>query len=115
MSLADAYYLPFAAALVRGRLGTVPDEPDLAALQRGLDAGLRLSKLKRTRPHPRVLKMLGALASMAPDELLHIGSGRGTFLWPLLEAFPMLAVTAIDRDAKRIADLRATSEGGLPR
>ena len=31
-----------------------------------------------------------------PTSLLDIGSGRGTFLWPLLDTLPTLPVIAID-------------------
>jgi ubiquinone/menaquinone biosynthesis C-methylase UbiE len=42
-----------------------------------------------------------------------VGSGRGTFLWPLLDSFPWLDVTAVDVNAVRVADIGAVSEGGV--
>ncbi len=57
-------------------------------------------------------RVLGALRGLAPTSLLDIGSGRGTFLWPLVDAFPTLPITALDRDARRIADITAVRAGG---
>ena len=44
--------------------------------------------------------LLGASLELAAPRLLDVGSGRGAFLWPLLDAFPRLRVTAIDREAR---------------
>jgi ubiquinone/menaquinone biosynthesis C-methylase UbiE len=45
--------------------------------------------------------------------LLDIGSGRGAFLWPMLDAFPFLPVTALDTLAYRVADIQAVAAGGV--
>jgi ubiquinone/menaquinone biosynthesis C-methylase UbiE len=45
--------------------------------------------------------------------LLDIGSGRGTFLWPLVNAFPTLPVTAIDTREQRVEDIEAVRRGGV--
>jgi len=45
--------------------------------------------------------------------LLDIGSGRGAFLWPLLDTFPELPVTALDLLDYRVADLQAVRTGGV--
>src|SRR3954453_17634663 len=105
------YYQRLAAAYVRGTLGhaatfSVPDAvasdlfaapldelaPDQlqAIIQLGLDSGLRLHRFKRTMALPRVNKVLGILHGLQPETLVDIGSGRGAFLWPLLDAFPHL-------------------------
>jgi SAM-dependent methyltransferase len=112
----ERYFTTLAAAFVRGRLpelASVPD--DLDVLRQGLAAGLRLHKFKRNADLPRVRRALGALRGIAPETMLDVGSGRGTFLWPLLDAFPDLHVTAIDKDPRRADDLSAATRGGVAR
>src|SRR5258708_31964507 len=115
MEMEAPYYTSLAAAFVRGKLGFAPDAASPSAedlIQLGLRAGLRLHKFKRTMELRRVRRVLGALRGLAPTSLLDIGSGRGTFLWPLVDAFPTLPITALDRDARRIADITAVRAGG---
>src|SRR5436190_24370498 len=113
--LAQGYYLDLAAAFVRHRL------PDLAGLssvelfRRGLDVGLRLHHFKRTASLPRVRKVLGILHGLGPADLLDVGSGRGVFLWPLVDAFPDLRVRCLDTRADRVADIQAVAAGGIDR
>lgn len=95
---------------MRGRLGH-----ESATLDDGLAAGLRLHKFKRNLELPRVQRILGILRGLNPENLLDIGSGRGTFLWPLLSEFPMMPVTAIDLSEQRTADLGAVRAGGISR
>jgi ubiquinone/menaquinone biosynthesis C-methylase UbiE len=109
------YYTALAAAFVRGRGPGAPDLPPAELVRFGLRAGLRLQKFKRTAELPRVRRVLGILRALAPADLLDVGSGRGVFLWPLLDAFPDLRVLAIDRKPRRVADLAAVSAGGVPR
>src|SRR5512138_3877464 len=90
----DRYHTPLAAAFVRGRLGAVADERDADAIARGLAGGLRLHKFKSQTALPRVRRALGLLRGLGPATLLDVGSGRGTFLWPLL-ADPALAAVAV--------------------
>ena len=106
----ERYFTELATAFVRGRLG----DPD-ATLEEGVDAGLRLHKFKQTAELPRVKRVLGMLHGLAPGSLLDIGSGRGTFLWPLLASFPGLSVTAIDWSERRVSDLLAVRTGGIER
>src|SRR5262249_27765160 len=84
-------------------------------LELGRNAGLKLHRFKRTIELPRVRAVLGVLRGIAPCTLLDIGSGRGVFLWPLLDAFPELPVIAVEPDAQHRANLEAVQRGGIER
>jgi hypothetical protein len=83
----EPYFTDLATAFVRGRLG----DP-AATIDDGRKAGLRLHKFKRNTELPRVKRVLGMLRGLAPDSPLDLGSGKGTFLWPLLVNFSHLPV-----------------------
>lgn len=124
----DSYTL-LAAAYIRGKLLPAPEEAWTALYSRELRdlnadeiqqllmlahaRGLRLHRFKRTMQLPRVRKALGILRGLQPANLLDIGTGRGVFLWPLLDAFSLLPVTCVDRLQGRVADLQAVSAGGI--
>src|SRR5262245_40225561 len=82
------YYAELAAAFVRGKLGITGDLSSEELIGLGRERGLRLHKFKRQAELPRVRRVLGILQGLAPAGLLDIGSGRGAFLWPLLDSFP---------------------------
>lgn len=128
----DHRFVALAAAFVRGRaqqgdpvllpaalrempLADLRDEERAAILQAGAAAGLRLHKFKQAMGLPRVRRVLGILTSLAPERLLDEGSGRGVFLWPLLDRFPDLPVTAVDLKPQRVSDLQAVRLGGVGR
>ncbi|MBK6734054.1 MAG: methyltransferase domain-containing protein [bacterium] len=108
------FYAEATLAFVRGRLHA-PDLDAVDALPAARKAGLQLTKFKRSEVLPRVRRVIGALHALQPVDLLDVGTGRGAFLWPLLEALPGLPVTAIDRRRDRAADLQAVTRGGVRR
>lgn len=124
------YYEKLAAAFVRGKLHDDParlmhpslfssaledlsEDNQRELIKLGLQQGLRLHRFKRTMDLPRVHKVLGILHGIQPATLLDIGSGRGAFLWPLLDTFSSLPVTCIDILNYRVADIQAMHQGGL--
>jgi len=124
------YYERVAASYVRGKLRkSAHMEPYWTLFTRPLDLlardelleiigigdlnGLRLHRFKRTMDLARVRKVLGIIKGIQPATLLDIGSGRGAFLWPLLDAFPVLAVTATDILGYRVHDAEAVHDGGI--
>jgi ubiquinone/menaquinone biosynthesis C-methylase UbiE len=126
----QTYYERLAAAFVRGKMAGDPaakaraelfvrsldrltDDELHALIELGMDCGLRLYKFKRTMDLARVRQVLGILRSLQPEDLLDMGSGRGAFLWPLLDAFPGLPVTAVDLLDRRVADIEAVRRGGV--
>jgi ubiquinone/menaquinone biosynthesis C-methylase UbiE len=108
------YYTELAAAFVRGRIGGAGDPSSEELIRLGKAQGLRLHKFKRQAELPRVRKVLGILQGLAPASLLDVGSGRGAFLWPLLDSFPHMEVIALDRNPARVEDIYAVRRGGRP-
>ena len=106
----ERYFSELATAFVRGRL----DNP-AASIEDGIANGLRLHKFKQGSELPRVRKVLSTLRALAPQNLLDVGSGRGTFLWPLLATLPDVQVTAIDVSEQRASDIDAVRKGGIGR
>ena len=87
----------------------------LLSTQDGIDTKLRLHKVKSNAELPPVQRVLGILRGFQPESMLAVGSARGTFLWPLLAAFPDVRITAVDLSKRRAADLAAVSAGGIER
>ena len=108
----QSHYVALAAAYARGVLGEL-ELDDETALARAQDRDLH--RFKRTAQLPRVRAVLGALRGFAPETLLDLGSGRGVFVWPLLDALPALAITATDRLQHRAALFAAVRRGGIAR
>ncbi|HEY3446236.1 MAG TPA: methyltransferase domain-containing protein [Myxococcales bacterium] len=108
------YYEELAAAFVRGRLG-LTGGTDAEVIARGQADDLKLHKFKRQAELPRVKRVLGVLRGLAPEDLLDVGSGRGTFLWPLVDGLPWLPVVAVDQAQRRVQDLQAVRKGGVER
>ena len=56
---------------------------------------------------PRVEKVLGFLKGIRPPSILDIGYGRGKFLFPLLEEFGNVYITAIDKNEKAYNEIKS--------
>ena len=125
-------YERLAAAAVRGfaaregralppALGSKPlealTEQDVAALlDMGRAWGVKLYRFKRGHEDmPRVKQILGFLRAVQPESLLDVGSGRGVFLFPFLDAFPGMPVTSLDLLDHRVAFLEDIRRGGVDR
>ncbi len=106
------YYTELAAAFVSGKIGGGGDLSSEELIELGKARGLRLHKFKRQAELPRVRRVLGVLQGITPGSLLDIGSGRGAFLWPLLDSFPHLPVIAMDHNPIRVVDIDAVRRGG---
>jgi len=111
----DRYYIALAAAWVRGAHSRLARATDDATVEAALAAGLRIHRFKNTGPLSRVRCVLGILKGFAPRTLLDVGSGRGAFLWPLLDGLPNVTVTAVDVLSHRVADIEAVRRGGVER
>ncbi|MBA3541409.1 MAG: class I SAM-dependent methyltransferase, partial [Deltaproteobacteria bacterium] len=58
---------------------------------------------------------LGALRGFGVASLIDLGSGRGAFVWPLLDALPDLTVTAVDLLPHRAQLFTDVARGGIAR
>ena len=127
----ERYYDRFAAAYYRGlslreghpaldsRLTSMPldaltPEETAQIIAAGREVKDRLYYFKRTHGEmPRVKRVLGFLRSVPFDSLLDVGSGRGVFLIPFMEAFPWVRVSSADVLAHRVQFLQDLSAGGV--
>lgn len=109
------YRVELELAFIRGRLPEVDGGSAEALVTAAREAGLRLHKFKRKDGPPRVTSVLSILEGLAPRRVLDVGSGRGAFLWPLLDRFPALEVVAIDQLPHRVRDIEAVRRGGIDR
>jgi 2-polyprenyl-3-methyl-5-hydroxy-6-metoxy-1,4-benzoquinol methylase len=107
-----SHYRWLAACFARGALGRCELDDD-AAIAAAEAAGLRMHRFKRTGELPRVRAVIGALRGLGATSLVDVGSGRGAFLWPMLDAMPGVTVIAIDVLPHRVAALAAVARGGV--
>src|SRR5215472_10062101 len=110
----ESHYLALAAAYVRGVVGDHTLD-DAAAVARGETDGLRLHRFKRTSGLPRVRAVLGALRGFGASSLVDLGSGRGVFVSPLLDALPELTIVATDLLDHRVRVFAQVARGGVQR
>lgn len=123
------YYEKFIAAFVRGQSQKAPtisellmtktfeelssqDHQSLVSVAKKYE--ISIYPFKKTLDLPRVIRILGVLKGIYPQTLLDIGSGRGTFLWPLIENFPELSITSVDLNPKHTQIIEAVVRGGFP-
>ncbi|MCH5187043.1 MAG: class I SAM-dependent methyltransferase [Oscillospiraceae bacterium] len=129
--LKERYNLYEAAAWIRGHslrvgtpelradlLKTPPDEltePELAEIvEAGRSIQLKLYPFKTgTQELPRVKRTIGFLRSVSFESMLDVGSGRGVFIRPFMEAFPWVRVTSLDLLENRVSFLNELSAGGF--
>ena len=109
-----AYYEPLLYAFILGRTGervtSVEDAQIAAELY-----GLRISKFLRKPPLPRVLKTLELIREVNPnpESILEVGCGRGTAMWPMMEALAGTRFYGADSYEGRGGDLRAMRDAGV--
>lgn len=78
--------------------------------------GVKLYRFKRGHETlPRVKQVLGFLKGVYPESLLDVGSGRGVFLFPFLDAFPRAEAVSLDLLDYRVAFLEDIRRGGVAR
>lgn len=123
-------YRNLAAAAIRGRacreritlppeltetpLTELSEDDTDRLLDMGRAWGMKLYRFKRGHENlPRVKLVLGILRGVMPESLLDVGSGRGVFLFPFLNAFPDCRVTALDILPHRVELLEDMRLGGI--
>ena len=127
----ERYRVKMAAAWVRGQAMEtgVPQLPvgflnkaldDLTErelnfiLRQGEVAGLKLYHFKADKELlPRVRRVLGFLRGIEFRDLMDVGSGRGVFLLPFLEAFPGVPVFSVEQQSKWVKFMQALGLGGF--
>ena len=109
------YYVEPAVAFVRGKRADAPELSDGHLIAWARAAGLPMHRFKRSSVLPRVKRIIGFLTAIRPVNILDIGSGRGTALWPMMDALPWVSFTAAEIHPERRADLEAVRAGGLSR
>ena len=106
----EYYERPLEAYLRGSGCQTAAGCPDTYAA--GKATGLKVHYFKRSSLLPRVGLVLGFLRGIEFDSLLDVGSGRGAFLWPFLDAFPDKETHVVDLLPQRVALHRAVAAGG---
>ena len=102
---------PFALTKSLNEL-TTSEQEEIILLAKNL--GVKTYHFKKTDALlPRVQKTLGFLRGVYFETLIDVGSGRGVFLLPFLEAFPYIKVTSVEMLTKRVNMLSDMVTGGV--
>ena len=96
-------------------LETLTEDECSRLYQTGREAELKMYRFKDHTEMARVQKVLGFLRGVYPESLLDVGSGRGVFLFPFLNAFPGVPVTSVDLLDYRVEFLTDIRRGGVER
>ena len=102
-----------ATSLLDTPLDALTDDEIDAILSFGEKLELKLYRFKRApSTMSRVRFAIGALYSLAPESVCDVGSGRGAFLFPCLDALPTTRVVALDLLDYRVQTLLDVQRGG---
>lgn len=99
--------------LITKKLYKLTDEDIYKLEEFGKKNELKLYYFKEKDILPRVSIVLGFLRNIYPDSLLDVGSGRGVFLFPLLNEFSNLNITSLEILERRVELLNNISCGGV--
>lgn len=112
---ASTHYLEPLQAFVRHRTRLEAEAPWDDCLRAALASGQDLRPFKRARVMPRVAAAIGVVRALGPTTLLDIGSGRGGFVWPALEALRTPSLVTVERSRRALELLGSVRAGGLRR
>lgn len=127
MEYPEKYYQRLSSAMVRGslkeeyqgdelfdkHLDNLTEEEHEALLALGNKHGLKTNFFQRVDALPEVVKVFDVLRGIAPDNVLDIGSGRGSFVWRLLDEYKNLPISAIDTSLARVEAIESVAKGGV--
>jgi len=111
--MAHQTQLPLDKALLDKPLAQLSEEEQEQLVNAGRAAGLKMYRFKSHEELPRVKSVIGFLRGIQPESLLDVGSGRGVFLFPFIQAFPWVPVTSVDLLAHRVELPKTLHEGGV--
>lgn len=111
-AIEERYYSYPLKYFLRGKLGMEGGTfEDLIAEAKSRE--IKIYNFKRKELLPRLKPIFGFLKSRPVETLLDIGSGRGVFLWPLLDEFRDIEVHACELKDVHVADYEAVRSAGL--